>query len=117
MGFAPVNYSSMFDKINELTTKKDIVRELKRSTGKRKKYLETLFDLHKIHNDKIVWFIDDLEKFFNRPLDVMPFFRPEFFVGGWDYNATEKNGRIFMYVSACGLKKMLLILMLGERIE
>ena len=56
-------------------------------------------------------------KIFNRPLDVMPFFRPEFFVGGWDYNATEKNGRIFMYVSACGLKKMLLILMLGERIE
>lgn len=79
MGFAPVNYSSMFDNINELTSKKDIVRALKRSTGKRKKYLEALFDLHKIHNDKIVWFIDDLEEFFNMPLNVMPFFSPRVF--------------------------------------
>lgn len=117
MGFAPVNYSSMFDNINELTSKKDIVRALKRSTGKRKKYLEALFDLHKIHNDKIVWFIDDLEEFFNMPLNVMPFFRPEFFIGGWDYNATKINEQMITYVSACGLKKMLLILMLGERIE
>ncbi len=117
MGFAPVNYSSMFDNINELTSKEDIIRELKRSTGKKKKYLEALFDIHKIHNDKIFWFTDDLEKFFNMRLDVTPFFRPEFFIGGWDYNVTEKNGQMVTYVSACGLKKMLFILMLGERIE
>ncbi len=117
MGFAPVNYSSMFDNINELTSKKDIVRALKRSTGKRKKYLEALFDLHKIHNDKIVWFIDDLEEFFNMPLNVMPFFRPEFFIGGWDYNALGEADNCRVYVTACGLKKMLLIIMLGERIE
>ncbi len=117
MGFAPVNYSSMFDDINELTSKKDIVRELKYSTGKKKKYLEALFDLHKIHNDKIVWFIDDLEKFFNMQLDVTPFFRPEFFIGGWDYNGLGEADNYRIYVTACGLKKMLLILMLGERIE
>ena len=117
MGFAPVNYSSMFDKINELSSKKDIVRELKRSTGKRKKYLEILFDLHKIHNNKIVWFIDDLENFFNMPLDAMPFFRPEFFIGGWDYDRLGEECKYRIYVTACGLKKMLLILMLGKRIE
>lgn len=117
MGFAPVNYSSMFDNINELTSKKDIVRALKRSTGKRKKYLETLFDLHKIHNDKIVWFRNDLENFFNMPLNVTPFFHPDFFIGGWDYNALGEADNYRIYVTACGLKKMLLILMLGERIE
>ncbi len=117
MGFSAVNYSSMFDNINELTSKKDIVRELKHNTGKNKKYLESLFDLHKIHNNKIVWFEEDLESFFDMPLDVTPFFRPEFFIGGWDYNVTEKNGQMVTYVSACGLKKMLLILMLGERLN
>lgn len=117
MGFSPVNYSSMFDNINKLTRKKDIVSELKLATGKKEKYLEALFDLHKIHNNKIVWFEDDLESFFDMPLDVMPFFRPEFFITGWDYSITEKNGQMATYVSACGLKKMLLILMLGERIE
>ena len=115
MGLAPINYSEIFDKINELTSKKDIVRELNRSTGKSKKYLGELFDLHKTHNGKIVWFIEDLEKFFNRSLDVVPFFRPEFFIGGWDYNTLGKSDNYRTFVTACGLKKMLFILTTGEQ--
>lgn len=78
MGFSPVNYSCMFDNINELTSKKDIVRELKHNTGKKKKYLEALFDLHKIHNDKIVWFENDLKSFSICRLMLCRFFAPSF---------------------------------------
>lgn len=116
---APVNYSCMFDDINELTKKRDIVREFKSnldttSSTKPKQCFDELFDISKVHNNKRVWFVKDLEKFFNRSLDVLPFFRPEFFIGAWDFNATEIDGEYCTYVTVCGLKKMLLILSLGE---
>lgn len=114
MGFAPINYSLMFDKINELTDKNKIVKELKSSTGKKKKYLEELFDISEVHKGKPIWRLCDLEKFFNTSLEVVPFFRPEFFIGGWDYNGSTKHG---FYVTACGLKKVILILMQKEQIK
>ena len=132
MGFSAANYSGMFDNINELTTKKDIVRELKRQTGKKKEYLESLFDISKVYKGMRIWFLYDLETFFNRKLNVLPFFRPEFFIGGWDWSRLEQGNlregfetnncyhyenETIMYVSACGLKKMLLILALGESVK
>lgn len=114
------------------TDKKDIVRALKINTGKKKKYLESLFDISKRYKEKPIWLICDLEKFFERSLNVTPFFRPEFFVGGYDYNGMgqghsrqqfEKDNQCLyedetiMYVTACGLKKMILILSLGEKMK
>lgn len=122
----------MFDSINDMTKKKDVVRALRVSTGKKKKYIEDLYEMAKTLEGKPIWIINELEKFFNRELDVMPFFRPEFFIGGYDYNGLgtgEKRVRFekenkqhyeeetIKYVTACGLKKMLLILSLGERLE
>lgn len=106
-------YSMIFDSVNTYTEKKDIVRAWEISTGEKRKYLEKLFDICSIRNEKPVWFLNDLEKFFNRELNVMPFFRPEFFVAGYDVNAVEQG----IYVTACGLKKMLLILKIGEKKE
>lgn len=132
MGFSPAAYSMIFDTINTYTEKKDIVRALKISTGKKKKYLEALFDISKRYNGKPIWLVCDLEKFFGRKLDVTPFFRPEFFVGGYDFNGLghgtfrqqfEQDNQChyedetIMYVTACGLKKMILILSLGEKID
>ncbi|MDO4306401.1 MAG: hypothetical protein Q4C77_06165 [Eubacteriales bacterium] len=42
MGFSPAAYSMIFDTIDTYTEKKDIVRALKLSTGKKKKYLDRL---------------------------------------------------------------------------
>ena len=132
MGFAAINYSMMFDSINTYTEKKDIIRELRISTGKKRKYLNKLFDISKNLNGKPVWLITDLEKFFKRDLNVLPFFRPEFFIGGYDHNGIgrgemrekferENNCKYeentIMYVTACGLKKMILILSLGEMLK
>lgn len=132
MAFSPAAYSMIFDSINTYTTKKDIVRALKISTGKNRKYLESLFDVSKRYKDKPVWLISDLEKFFHRDLKVCPFFRPEFFVGGYDFNGLgggplrkefehdnccHYEEETIMYVTACGLKKMLLILSLGEHLK
>lgn len=132
MAFSPANYSSIFDNINNMTKKKDIVRALRISTGKKKKYIEELYEMAKILEGKPIWIITELEQFFDRKLNVMPFLRPEFFIGGYDYNGIgtgEKRIRFerenkhhyedetIIYVTACGLKKMLLILSLGERIE
>lgn len=132
MGFVPVNYSMMFDKINTYTEKKDVVRELRISTGKKKKYLDKLFDVSKKLKNKPIWIRSDLEEFFERDLNVLPFFRPEFFIGGHDYNGMGRgeereefermNNCIYcedtiMYVTACGLKKMILILSLGEKLK
>ena len=132
MGFSPAAYSMIFDTINTYTEKNDIVRALKISTGKKKKYLEALFDISKRYKGTPIWLVCDLEKFFGRKLDVMPFFRPEFFVGGYDFNGLGQgtfrqqfeadnqchyeDGTI-MYVTACVLKKMILILSLGEKID
>lgn len=113
MGFSPFELSMIFDSINTYTEKKDIVKALKISTGEKRKYLEKLFDIRSIRNEKPVWFLDDLEKFFECDLNVYPFFRPEFFVAGYDVNADERG----IYVTACGLKKMLLILNLGKKKE
>lgn len=109
-----INYIFMFDNINELTEKKEIVKILKMSYEKPRWRFEKLFDISKIHNGRRVWFVKDLEKFFNRSLDVLPFFRPEFFIVAWDYSSTEIDGERCTYVTVCGLKKMLLILSLGE---
>lgn len=132
MGFSPAAYSMIFDTINTYTDKKDIVRALKISTGKKKKYLELLFDISKKYNGKPIWIVYDLERFFGRKLDVLPFFRPEFFVGGYDFSGMgqgrarqqfEKDNQChyedetIMYVTACGLKKIILILSLGEKNE
>lgn len=132
MGFSPAAYSMIFDSINTYTTKKDVVRALKRSTGKSRKYLESLFDISKKYQNKPIWVVSDLERFFNRELSVMPFFRPDFFVGGYDFNGLgggplrktfeNDNGCHYeedtiMYVTACGLKKMILILSLGEHMK
>ena len=111
MAFSPAAYSMIFDSVNTYTEKRDIVRALEISTGEKRKYLEKLFDICSIRNKKPIWFLCDLEKFFNRDLNVIPFFRPEFFVAGYDFNAIEQG----TYVTACGLKKMLLILSLGEK--
>ena len=110
MGFSPINYSLMFDDINQMTTKKDVIRELKVSTGKPKKYLEKLYDISQEKDGTLIWYIDDLEKFFNMSLKIIPFFRPEFFIPGWDFNVTGNQG----YVTPCGLKKMILILSVME---
>ena len=130
MGFSPFELSMIFDSINTYTEKKDIVKALKISTGKKKKYLDTLFELSKTYNGKIVWIVNDLESFFERDLNVKPFFRSEFFVAGYDFNCMglgenrqqfEKENcchyedKMITYVTACGLKKMLLILSLGEK--
>lgn len=132
MAFSPANYSSMFDNINNMTKKKDIVRALRISTGKKKKYIEELYEMAKILEGKPIWIITELEKFFDRKLNVMPFFRPEFFIAGYDYNGIGKgderirfekeNGcsheeETIIYVTACGLKKVMLILSLGEAIK
>ena len=118
MGFSPAAYSMIFDSINTYTTKKDVVRALKRSTGKSRKYLESLFDISKKHQNKPIWVVSDLERFFNRELSVMPFFRPEFFVGGFENdNGCHYEEDTIMYVTACGLKKMILILSLGEHMK
>lgn len=129
MGFSPAEYSMIFDSINTYTEKKDVVRELRISTGEKRKYLEELYDISKIKKGKPVWILNDLEAFLGRNLNVKPFFRPEFFVGGYDYNYMglgelrqefEKENycqyeeEIVPYVTACGLKKILLILSLGK---
>lgn len=132
MSFSPASYSMIFDSINTYTKRGDIVRALKISTGKKKKYLESLFDISKEYNGKPIWLIHDMEKFFNRDLDVLPFFRLEFFVPGYDWNGIGRGesrevfeiqnschyeDETILYVTACGLKKMLLILSLGEKIR
>lgn len=132
MAFSPANYSSMFDNINNMTKKKDIVRALRISTGKKKKYIEELYEMAKILEGKPIWIITELEKFFDRKLNVMPFFRPEFFIAGYDFNGIDKGDKriqfekengcsheeeTIIYVTACGLKKVMLILSLGEDIK
>lgn len=113
MGFSAAAYSMIFDSVNTYTEKKDIVRALEISTGEKRNYLEKLFDICSIRNEKPIWFLNDLERFFERDLNVLPFFRPEFFVSGYDVN-TDKKGT---YVTACGLKKIILILNLGKKIK
>lgn len=127
---SPSTLSAIFDSINTYTTKKDIVRALKISTGKKKKYLESLFDISKKYDEKPIWLIYDLEKFFDCDLDVCPFFRREFFIPGYDWNGLGQGPKrkefeiinrchyedeTIIYVSACGLKKMLLILSIVEQ--
>lgn len=115
MGFAPVNYSAMFESINNLNERKDIVNALSISlnhfTGYTRCYISHLCDLSVERNGKTIWFVDDLEAFFGIPLlNTMPFFRPEFFIGGWDHNAFNDGDHLRHYVTTCGLKKILLIL-------
>ena len=91
MSFSSAAYSMIFDTINTYTERKDIVRALRISTGKKKKYLESLFDISKRYKNKPIWLLYDLEKFFGRSLDVMPFFRPEFFVGAQYYRENRRK--------------------------
>lgn len=132
MSFSPAVYSMIFDSINTYKEKKDIVRALKISTGKKKKYLEALVDMSKKYKGKPIWLVTDLEQFFNRDLNVMPFFRPEFFIQGYDWsaigqsdarkafeiqNACHYENEAIIYVTACGLKKMILVLSFGEKVK
>lgn len=111
MGFAPVNYSSMFDNINQLTDRNDIIKALCFTTYYNKKYITNLCKLSKVVSNKAIWYLEDLERFFGMQISgTMPFFRPEFFISGWDYNAHTVDDKFREYVTVCGLKKILLIL-------
>ena len=48
-----------------MTKKKDIVRALRISTGKKKKYIEELYEMAKILEGKPIWIITELEQFFD----------------------------------------------------
>lgn len=132
MRISPAEHSAIFDSINTYTNKREIVRSLQISTGKSKKYLETLYEVSKKYRGKRIWILPDLATFFHQNLNVLPFFRPEFFLAGYDWNGMGQGSsrtefeqqnhchyeeETITYVTACGLKKMLLILSLGEQMR
>lgn len=111
---APINYSMIFDNINLITDKAEMLKELSCATNCDKRFINRLGYLSAEHNGKFVWYIKDLERVLNIQIkEAAPFFRPEFFIGGWDYNSYSENGETIDYVTACGLKKILLIIQLG----
>lgn len=132
MGFSHAAYSLIFDEINTYTDKNDVVEALYHHTGKKKRYLEMLFDVSKKYKGKPIWIVQDLERFFGRSLRVCPFFRQEFFASGYDFNGIGQGtmrqrfesdnqchyeDETILYVTACGLKKIILILSTGAKLK
>lgn len=116
----------------EKRTQRDIVKSIKLIPMYSKKYPERLLNISKRYKDEPIWIVSDLEKIFKCDLNVMPFFRPEIFIPGTDWNGLGQGDmrkyfekvnnchyedKTITYVTASGLKKMLLILRLGEKVS